>query len=130
MPRGDGTGPWGGGPMTGRAAGYCAGNTVPGYMSPGGGLGRFGGWGGGWRGGGGRGYRNVYYATGLTGWQRGVRAPGGWGGYGWSVAPAVPYGAGITREQEVAGLQAQAENLEQTLSDIRERLSKLESEEQ
>jgi len=25
MPRGDGTGPWGLGPMTGRAAGYCAG---------------------------------------------------------------------------------------------------------
>ena len=34
MPLGDGTGPMGWGPMTGRAAGYCAGFPVPGYMNP------------------------------------------------------------------------------------------------
>ena len=34
MPWGDGTGPAGMGPMTGRAAGYCAGFPVPGYMNP------------------------------------------------------------------------------------------------
>jgi len=34
MPAGDGTGPLGWGPMTGRAAGYCAGFPVPGYMNP------------------------------------------------------------------------------------------------
>ena len=34
MPGGDGTGPRGMGPMTGRAAGYCAGFPVPGYMNP------------------------------------------------------------------------------------------------
>jgi len=34
MPLGDGTGPMGMGPMTGRAAGYCAGFGVPGYMNP------------------------------------------------------------------------------------------------
>jgi hypothetical protein len=34
MPAGDGTGPFGLGPMTGRAAGYCAGYPVPGYMNP------------------------------------------------------------------------------------------------
>jgi len=34
MPFGDGTGPAGMGPMTGRAAGYCAGYPVPGYMNP------------------------------------------------------------------------------------------------
>jgi len=34
MPRGDGTGPMGFGPMTGRAAGYCAGYPVPGFMNP------------------------------------------------------------------------------------------------
>lgn len=34
MPRGDGTGPWGFGPGTGRAAGYCAGYPVPGYANP------------------------------------------------------------------------------------------------
>ncbi|MBN2030229.1 DUF5320 domain-containing protein [bacterium] len=38
MPRGDGTGPAGMGPMTGRAAGYCAGYPMPGYMNP------YGGW--------------------------------------------------------------------------------------
>jgi hypothetical protein len=34
MPRGDGTGPLGMGPMTGRAAGYCAGYPIPGFMNP------------------------------------------------------------------------------------------------
>ena len=34
MPFGDGTGPAGLGPMTGRAAGFCAGFPVPGYMNP------------------------------------------------------------------------------------------------
>ena len=33
MPRGDRTGPWGAGSMTGRATGYCAGYTVPGFMN-------------------------------------------------------------------------------------------------
>jgi len=45
MPRGDRTGPWGAGPMTGRAAGYCSGYSVPGFMNPTVGYGR--GWGGG-----------------------------------------------------------------------------------
>ncbi|MBN1863537.1 MAG: DUF5320 domain-containing protein [Victivallales bacterium] len=34
MPGGDGTGPMGMGSMTGRAAGFCAGYGVPGYMNP------------------------------------------------------------------------------------------------
>ena len=34
MPGGNGTGPAGMGPMTGRAAGYCAGYPVPGFMNP------------------------------------------------------------------------------------------------
>jgi len=34
MPFGDGTGPRGMGPMKGRAAGFCAGYAVPGYMNP------------------------------------------------------------------------------------------------
>ena len=33
MPIGDGTGPVGAGPMTGRAAGFCAGYPVPGYTN-------------------------------------------------------------------------------------------------
>ena len=32
MPRGDGTGPEGLGPQTGRAAGYCSGYNAPGYV--------------------------------------------------------------------------------------------------
>ena len=35
MPRGDGTGPTGKGPMTGRGAGYCAGYSTPGYENAG-----------------------------------------------------------------------------------------------
>ena len=42
MPRGDRTGPEGLGPMTGRAAGYCAGYDVPGFANPVGGRGGFG----------------------------------------------------------------------------------------
>ena len=52
MPRGDRTGPWGQGPMSGRAMGYCAGYPNPGFMSfgPGFGFGRGFGRGRGWRG--------------------------------------------------------------------------------
>jgi len=35
MPRGDGTGPAGQGPRTGRGAGYCTGNRSPGFRNPG-----------------------------------------------------------------------------------------------
>ena len=45
MPFGDGTGPIGMGPMTGRAAGFCAGYGRPGFASPM--LGRGGVWGAG-----------------------------------------------------------------------------------
>ena len=33
MPWGDGTGPWGLGPRTGRGAGFCSGYPVPGFMN-------------------------------------------------------------------------------------------------
>ena len=42
MPFGDGTGPRGMGPMTGRGAGYCAGFGRPGFTNPMPGRGRFG----------------------------------------------------------------------------------------
>ena len=47
MPRGDGSGPMGMGPMTGRAAGYCAGFGMPGFANAplGWGYGRGYGWG-------------------------------------------------------------------------------------
>jgi hypothetical protein len=56
MPRGNKTGPWGAGPMSGRAAGYCAGYPVPGFMNPRRGFGR--GFGRGW----GRGFGRGWYA--------------------------------------------------------------------
>ena len=61
MPGGDGTGPMGMGPMTGRGAGCCAGYVVPGFPGCVGiGLGR--------RMGGGRGFRRMFYSTGYPGW--------------------------------------------------------------
>lgn len=40
MPRGDGTGPMGQGPMTGRGIGYCSGNTQAGFVGAGFRMGR------------------------------------------------------------------------------------------
>lgn len=116
MPGGDRTGPRGMGPMTGRAAGYCAGNPVPGYMNRGAGMG----FGAGGRGGsyGGRGWRNQFHATGLTGWQR---AGAGMPAFG-AAAPA------ITGEQELALLKEQAGYFESSLEGIRKRIEELESE--
>jgi hypothetical protein len=75
MPRGDRTGPAGMGPMTGIAAGFCAGHSMPGFMNPVGGRGYWG------RGrGGGRGFRHWYYATGLPGWARTPMGYPAWGG--------------------------------------------------
>ena len=117
MPGGDGTGPMGMGPMTGRAAGYCAGNTVPGYMTPGPGRGSrlrqgYGGqvgmgYGRG-RGGGGRG-------LGL-----GFRGGRGWGGY-------PPYVGAPTGEQELDVLKGQAEYFGGALEDIKKRIEELEA---
>jgi len=115
MPGGDRTGPAGMGPMTGRAAGYCAGYGVPGYMNPGYGRGF---WGRGF-GGGGRGWRNRFYATGLPGWMR-------VGPYG------APYGYGAPYQKpdpegEKQFLAEQAEALQAELDSIKKRLSEIES---
>lgn len=128
MPGGDGTGPAGMGPMTGRAAGYCAGYGMPGYMNPvgGRGFGAFGYGRGGGRGGWGR--RNRFYATGLTGWQR---AGMGHPAYGAAVAPA-PYAAApiapvVTREQQLDALKGQAEYFEDALEGIRKQIEELQA---
>ena len=63
MPRRDGTGPRGMGPMTGAGLGFCAGLAVPALLNMAFGRGRGGR-------GGGRGWRNMFCATGLAGWQR------------------------------------------------------------
>jgi len=107
MPAGNGTGPMGAGPMTGRAAGYCAGYATPGFANPvaGRGMGR--------RRGTGRGMGMGF---------RGGRQSGG--GYGMQpfAAPVAP-----APEQEAAMLKTQAQNLESALANIQKRLTELES---
>ncbi|HPB09958.1 MAG TPA: DUF5320 domain-containing protein [Kiritimatiellia bacterium] len=111
MPGGNGMGPAGAGSMTGRAAGFCAGFSVPGYLNPagsgfGGGFGR--GRGGG-RGGFGRGFRNMFFATGLPGWAR----------------SGVAGTAGAADEKQV--LTGQADALRAQLDGIQKRLEQLDS---
>jgi hypothetical protein len=122
MPGGDRTGPMGMGPMTGRAAGYCAGFPTPGWTNLG--FGR--GWFGGGRGRG-RGWRNRFYATGLTGWQRAAMGWPAWG-FGGPYAPPAPDAPG--REQEVEMLRQQAEYLAGALDEVKKRLEELESQAQ
>ncbi len=82
MPLGDGTGPAGAGPMTGRAAGFCAGYPVPGYMNPiPRGPGYFGG------------AFGPSYGAGSYGYGPGVAAfgPYGAGSYGYGAGYGMPY---------------------------------------
>jgi hypothetical protein len=112
MPRGDRTGPRGSGPRTGRGAGYCSGSGAPGYANPGPGRG-FGMGGGRGFGGGGRGWRNMFFATGLPGWPR----------FG-------PFGAPYQNpdpENEKQALKNQADTLQSQLEWIRKRLEDIES---
>ncbi|MDI6805154.1 MAG: DUF5320 domain-containing protein [Candidatus Bathyarchaeia archaeon] len=91
MPWGDRTGPWGLGPMTGRAAGYCAGYPVPGYMNPMPGFGWGFGFGRGWGRGFGRGFRRWLWAYPWYRYQPPYTAygPGYW--YPWSAYPTPRY---------------------------------------
>ena len=115
MPGGDRTGPAGMGPMTGRAAGYCTGNQMPGFANPVAGRG----YGFGGRGRGGMGRRNGFYATGLFGWQR----------FGTFNQPA-ENNAGFTtanKEQELGFLKNQVQNLASAIDDIKKRIAVIES---
>ena len=113
MPAGDGTGPQGLGPRTGRSAGYCAGYPNPGYMNPipGRGFGFGRGWG---------------------------RGRGGGRGFGWGWRGAHPYAYGApyygpaygpepTTEEEMGILKEQSELLKQQLKDVQDRINGLES---
>ncbi|MBU4459694.1 MAG: DUF5320 domain-containing protein [Verrucomicrobia bacterium] len=118
MPGGDRTGPLGMGPMTGRAAGRCAGYGAPGSMNAGDrgfgmGFGR-----GGCRGGG-RGWRNTFHAIGLTGWQRAAGAP--WAG----GTPSA--GAATAAERQLEALKIQAESFEEALGELRRRMGEIEA---
>ena len=120
MPRADGTGPRGMGPLTGRGAGFCAGfaktdneNSVPGRgLGIGFGRGR-----GAWNRGcgvGGRGWRNMFYATGQPAWMR-------FGATAAAVAHADP-------ELEKQVLKSQADYLQGELDLIRKRLDDVDKE--
>lgn len=108
MPHGDGTGPLGMGPMTGRGAGYCAGYAVPGFANPWGGR-RF------WGRGRGRGFGYftpfpVYPAYG---------AP--------AVYPGIPVPpSAVSVDTEINGLREEAEYLKQSLDQIARRIEELE----
>ena len=111
MPYGDGTGPMGYGSMTGRAAGYCAGYSVPGYMNPIPGRGwGFWGWGRG------RGFR------------RWAQTPWAYAPYVGAYAPYAGYPYPPTPEQELDVLKNQAEQLKATLDEINARIEKLSKE--
>ncbi len=116
MPGGDGTGPGGLGPMTGRAAGYCAGYSVPGYMNLIPGRGGFG-YGRGWGRGFGRGF----------GW-RGAAYPYAYGYYSYtSPYGGYPYAPDMAPQQEADMLKEQAKAIQGELKSINERIGKLES---
>ncbi len=139
MPGGDGTGPGGMGPMTGRAAGFCAGYPVPGYMNPVGGRG-YGGWCRGFRVGGfgrGRGFGWAGAGYGMPAWG-GAVSPYAYGGagvspyaYGGAAGPyaygGAPFAPTIAPQQELDGLKGQAEYLEDSLDGIKKRIEELES---
>ncbi len=119
MPRGDRTGPFGAGPLTGRGMGFCAGYPVPGYMNPG--FGRV--FGGGFGRGFGRGYgfRYQYYATGLPGWARAQ------GYQPYPYYPSAPYPTGYSAKDELELLRNQSKDLKTTLDEISKRINELES---
>lgn len=117
MPLGDRTGPDGMGPMTGRAAGFCAGYNAPGHMNPafGGGHGYGRGLGRGFGRGRGRGFGRRFaspYAGGPN---------------------AVPYNpppySAPTKEEELGALKEQQQYLDNALQDVKKRIDDLEAKE-
>ena len=95
MPFGDGTGPLGQGPMTGRGLGYCSGYSRPNYAQSG--------WGRGWFG---------------RGRGRGLRR---W----WAFQPPVPYQPSNTKEEmemlkeEAEILRKELIDIEATIQDLK-----------
>lgn len=113
MPRGDRTGPNGMGPMTGRAAGFCAGSDRPGYAAGGAGGFGYGRGGGGY----GRGFRHRFNATGVPFRQ-------GFGGWGAAPYPAAP--VQYTLEQELDMRRREVDLMEAELKAAKDHIAKLE----
>jgi len=108
MPWGDRTGPWGRGPMTGRAAGYCAGFPVPGFMNP---------------------------LPGRFGWDRGFGRGFGFGrgrgfgrGFGWRrfyLDEPVSEPTTLTKEEQKKILEAELKEIETEKEEIEKRLKEI-----
>lgn len=114
MPRGDGTGPAGMGPMTGRAAGYCAGFAAPGYANSASRLGLAS-----------RRGRGAGRSRGLTRTAR-MQIP---------VRPVAPQGGpqqgpvqqreNLSRDQRIQALENQLAALEEQLGRLKDEISRL-----
>ncbi|MCD6579513.1 DUF5320 domain-containing protein [bacterium] len=115
MARGNGTGPDGMGPRTGRGLGYCNGYDTPGFANP---MNQFGG---------GRGYGRG------NGFGRGYGRGNG-RGYGWGYAPnAVPFAPQANypapdKETEKAYLENSLKDLKTQMDNIEKRLKDLSKE--
>ena len=126
MPGGDGTGPMGMGPMTGRAMGYCSGYPAPGFVRawPAG-LGR-----GFWPGfGRGRGNRFWARATGLPRWYRNGTGYAAFGRWPVQQNPYVQAAAGyqpqLSKDQEVQMLEQERGFLESQIGSIKSELEEI-----
>ncbi len=110
MPRGDGTGPAGQGPMIGRAAGFCAGYDGPGYMT--------------------YGRPRLHLRRGF----RGGRGPGfrrGFTDYAPQAQAYRPFSEQeVSREEQINMLKQTADNLAQELKMVEERLNELQVQEE
>ncbi len=122
MPRGDRTGPWGAGPMTGRAAGYCAGYSVPGFMNPIGGYGR------GWGRGRGRGYGRGLgrgFGRGRYTYPPPVGQPAYPQAYPPVAQPQSPKQEVVALENYQKELEAEKADLEQEMGGVKARIEEL-----
>ena len=107
MPGGDGTGPMGRGPMTGRAMGLCAGYSTPGYTTPRCGRGLDRSWG--------PGFRRGHWSRGRGFW---------WRGYN----PEPYYPLAQSKEEKKIYLENIVKGLEEEIKDIQERINELSKE--
>jgi len=114
MPGGDRTGPSGLGPMTGRTAGYCAGNSDISYVDPpsarsnGFGYGR---------------YQGQYFRRGYRG-----RWAVPYADHENGSPPSPDYDSTQSRQRELEFLECQAEYFKDKLQGIKQRIEKLSAE--
>ncbi len=111
MPGGDGTGPFGAGPMTGRGVGFCRGNDAPGCPNGRGGVRGMSGQPGIRPEGRRRGFRRWFQGSFLPGWMR----PGS--------------GADVSGTDDIDLLKRKSEYLERALAGVNARISELDKKE-